>query len=208
MKIVVSGTKSLFEELAERTTGSSVRMIYVETADEFLNHADADGYVDLGFENSTERKKLLTTVLPKLVFINSVSWPLTETNDSFVRINGWTTFLKRPIIEASANDIIRNKAEQVLVSLNKKIDWVPDIPGFISARVISMIVNEAYFALEEGVSTKAEIDIAMKLGTNYPYGPFEWSEKMGLKNIYELLTALSKTNSRYKPASLLTKEAT
>jgi 3-hydroxybutyryl-CoA dehydrogenase len=208
MKIVVSGTKSLFEELVEGTKGSSVRTIYVETADEFLNHADADAYFDLGFENSTGRKKLLSTVLPKLVFINAVSYSLTETNDSFVRINGWTTFLKRSIIEASADNIVQNKAEQVLASLNKKIDWVPDIPGFISARVISMIVNEAYFALEEGVSTKAEIDIAMKLGTNYPYGPFEWSERVGLKNIYELLTALSKTNSHYKPASSLTKEAT
>jgi 3-hydroxybutyryl-CoA dehydrogenase len=203
MKIVVSGPKSLFEELVERTIASSARTIYVETADEFLDHADADAYVDLGFENNTERKKLLATVLPKPVFINSVSCSLTETNDSFVRINGWATFLKRSIIEASANDTVQNKAEQVLASLNKKIDWVVDIPGFISARVISMIINEAYFALREGVSTKAEIDIAMKLGTNYPYGPFEWSEK-----IYELLTALSKINSRYKPASLLTKEAT
>jgi len=92
--------------------------------------------------------------------------------------------------------------------LNKKIEWVPDIAGFISARVVSMIVNEAWFALEEEVSTKKEIDTAMKLGTNYPYGPFEWGEKIGLKNIYELLTVLSKTNSRYQPAALLQKEAT
>ena len=49
----------------------------------------------------------------------------------------------------------------------------PDIPGFISARVVSMIINEAYFALEEEVSSKEEIDTAMKLGTNYPYGPFD-----------------------------------
>jgi 3-hydroxyacyl-CoA dehydrogenase len=44
-----------------------------------------------------------------------------------------------------------------------------------------MIINEAYFALEDNVSTKAETDIAMKLGTNYPYGPFEWGQLIGLK---------------------------
>ena len=43
-----------------------------------------------------------------------------------------------------------------------------------------MIINEAYFTWEAGTSTKEEIDIAMKLGTGYPYGPFEWGEKIGL----------------------------
>ena len=71
-----------------------------------------------------------------------------------------------------------------------------------------MIINEGYFALQNNVSTKEEIDIAMKLGTNYPYGPFEWSKKIGLKNIYALLQKLSITDKRYTPSSLLTAEAT
>jgi 3-hydroxybutyryl-CoA dehydrogenase len=70
-----------------------------------------------------------------------------------------------------------------------------------------MIINEAYFTLDEKVSSKNEIDTAMKLGTNYPYGPFEWSEKIGLKKVYELLTTLSHSHSRYEPAALLKKEA-
>ncbi len=45
---------------------------------------------------------------------------------------------------------------------------------------MAMIINEAWHALAEEVSTKNEIDTAMKLGTNYPYGPFEWAEKIGL----------------------------
>ena len=70
-----------------------------------------------------------------------------------------------------------------------------------------MIINEAYFALEEEVSTKDEIDIAMKLGTNYPFGPFEWAERIGVENVYELLNHLSISNKRYKPSRLLQKEA-
>jgi 3-hydroxybutyryl-CoA dehydrogenase len=78
------------------------------------------------------------------------------------------------------------------------MEWVPDVPGFITARVIAMIVNEAWFALEEGISTKEDIDIAMRLGTNYPYGPFEWGNQIGLENVYALLGKLSKISKRYR----------
>ena len=70
-----------------------------------------------------------------------------------------------------------------------------------------MIINETYFALDEKVSTQDAIDVAMTLGTNYPYGPFEWSKKIGLKNVYDLLSRLSEINKRYEPASLLKKQA-
>ena len=69
-----------------------------------------------------------------------------------------------------------------------------------------MIINEAYFGLGDDLSTKAGIDTAMKLGTNYPYGPFEWCEKIGTEKIYSLLKKLEATNSRYTPAPLLAKE--
>jgi 3-hydroxybutyryl-CoA dehydrogenase len=77
----------------------------------------------------------------------------------------------------------------------------------ITARVLATIINEAYYTLGDRVSTREEIDIAMKLGTSYPYGPFEWSAKIGLKRIYELLTQLSDVDKRYTPAPLLVTEA-
>ncbi|MBL0145641.1 MAG: hypothetical protein IPP48_07655 [Chitinophagaceae bacterium] len=60
--------------------------------------------------------------------------------------------------------------------------------------------------MQDDVSTKNEIDIAMKLGTNYPYGPFEWADKIGKQNIYTLLKNLSKTESRYTPSAQLQNE--
>lgn len=78
-----------------------------------------------------------------------------------------------------------------------------DLSDQISLRIISMIVNEAYYALGDGISTKEEIDIAMKLGTNYPYGPFEWGQIIGLKKIYALLLNLGRTEERYEIAPLL-----
>ena len=93
-----------------------------------------------------------------------------------------------------------------MTAINKQIITVKDEPGLIAARTIAMLINEAYFALGEDVSTKEEIDLAMKLGTNYPYGPFEWSKKIGLKRIYMLLEKLGKTDNRYAIAPAMKSE--
>ena len=60
--------------------------------------------------------------------------------------------------------------------------------GFHYPRVISMIINEAYFALDDNLATAESIDLAMKSGVNYPLGPIEWGQKIGLKHIINLLS--------------------
>jgi 3-hydroxybutyryl-CoA dehydrogenase len=77
----------------------------------------------------------------------------------------------------------------------------------ITPRIIAMIINEAYFTLEQKVSTKEEIDLAMKLGTGYPLGPFEWSNRIGLTKVYSLLSRLNLMEPRYQPSALLKQEA-
>ncbi len=94
-----------------------------------------------------------------------------------------------------------------MASFNKTIEWTADIIGFITPRVISMLVNEAYYAISDKVTGKAAIDTAMKLGTKYPFGPFEWSEKIGINNIYKLLLQLSVEQKRYEPCDLLKQDA-
>jgi 3-hydroxybutyryl-CoA dehydrogenase len=121
-------------------------------------------------------------------------------------MNGWENMLSKPLIECAADSIIRSRAEELLDRLNKKVEWVPDEPGMVSPRVISMIINEAWFALQEGVSSREEIDIAMQLGTNYPLGPFAWGEAIGLKKIVSLLKKLAIQNPRYEVADLLLQE--
>jgi 3-hydroxybutyryl-CoA dehydrogenase len=72
-----------------------------------------------------------------------------------------------------------------------------------------MIINEAYLTVQEGTATREDIDIAMKLGTNYPYGPFEWCEKIGVQNVLAILNAAyaDTKDERYKPSALLKKES-
>jgi len=143
-----------------------------------------------------------------LFFFNAVT-DIAESHPAHtIRFNGWPGFISGPLLEAaSSNEADKLKAAFVLDFFSKKPEWVTDQPGFISARVLAAVINEAWLTLEEGVSTKEAIDTAMKLGTNYPFGPFEWTEKIGAGNIAGLLTLLAETAPRYQPAPLLIKEA-
>jgi len=206
MQVVVLGNDDLKAELLQDTTVSGAELVWVADAASFLNYPNADAFIDLLYDGSVERKSILRR-LPALVFINSVTETLATINEKFIRINGWPTFLNGRQIEAAClEEAPKEKAEKVFSQLGKEITWLPDVPGFVTPRVVSMIINEAFLALEEGVSTPAEIDTAMKLGTAYPYGPFEWSKKIGLQPIATLLQTLSTTQPRYTPAPLLLRE--
>ncbi|HLG40924.1 MAG TPA: 3-hydroxyacyl-CoA dehydrogenase family protein [Chitinophagaceae bacterium] len=205
MKIILLCNTEQQEELTAQGLHASAELIYADDAAS-LTVNEADACVDLLFDNSSERIKKLSNLRTEVIAVNSVVNTLKELPSGYVRINGWNTFLKRPLIEAAGHDSLKKKTEQLFSSFNKKVEWIPDIPGFISARVLASIINEAYFAFQEQVSTKEEIDIAMRLGTNYPFGPFEWSQKIGLKKIYHLLTRLSENQKRYTPAESLRNE--
>lgn len=205
MKIAVITNDTLKEEWVAQGLQEAVT---IEWITEPKSVDGSDCYIDLLFNTDADRINKLIKLQPALVIVNSVIATLKDLPENFIRINSWPTFLRRPLVEASCNNNdLRSKAEKIFASFNKSTDWVPDVTGFITARIISMIINEAYFTLDEKVSSKNEIDTAMKLGTNYPFGPFEWSETIGLENVLELLITLSKNNTRYEPAALLKKEA-
>ena len=165
-----------------------------------------DACIDLLFDNTQSRIKQLQDLNIPLVIINSVTSTLEQLGGDFIRINGWNSFIKRQVMEAAGkNEVLKTQAEELFSNLGRTVEWTPDVPGFISARVIATIINEAFLAVEEKVSVEKEIDTAMKLGTNYPYGPFEWGEKIGLGKVVSLLEVLEKEQIRYKPCPLLKK---
>ena len=105
------------------------------------------------------------------VFVNAVVTTSAQLPMNAVRINAWNSFLNRPVWEVVfASDQWKERTIELLDAMGRKTILVPDEPGLIAARVIAMIINEAFFALGEDISSKTEIDIAMKLGTNYPFG--------------------------------------
>lgn len=115
-----------------------------------------------------------------------------------LRFNAWPGFLQRNVWEIAGAESDESKA--VLTGINKEAIFVKDEPGLVSARILSMIINEAFFALGDDISSKAEIDTAMKLGTNYPMGPFDWAAKIGERKVLQLLQTLSAEDKRYRPA--------
>lgn len=197
-------------ELLSLPINNVMRIKWIKAIADINADESFDACIDLLFDNNPRKIEWLKNLCAAstgqfpLIIINAVNIPLKDIQQDFVRINAWNTFLKRPVIEAAAlNSILKPKAEELFSNLGRKTEWVPDITGFITPRVVASIINEAFFALEEKVSTEEEIDTAMKTGTNYPYGPFEWSKKIGLQHIYSLLTALSKEQNRYRPSALL-----
>ena len=209
MKIIVLGANEQQEEFRRKQLPPGAEVFFISSAEELKSAPPAFVIFDLSFEPPAERIEILSS-LNKPIIINSVVNTLKGLSlpENFIRINAWPGFLSRDIIEvASGYDSQKQTIETIFQLLQWPYQLTPDTPGMLSTRVIAMIVNEAYFALGENVSTKEEIDTAMKLGTSYPYGPFEWSEKIGLKNIYKLLCKLSSTSKRYAIATLLEWEA-
>jgi 3-hydroxybutyryl-CoA dehydrogenase len=200
--IVVAASDEQWNELTGSRPG--INWQRVENAASFSQYKDAGAFFSLHNDEIFPEFEFLKAP----VFINSVVQTLTDLfpPPNVYRINGWVTFLNRSVWEiAGAAD---EEIETIFKSLGIRPSFVKDEPGYISARVIAMIINEAYFALEDDVSSKAEIDTAMKLGTNYPLGPFEWASKIGTGNVLALLQKLYVTDSRYKPSEFLIKEAT
>jgi len=208
MKAAILGSSEVQKKMQAKLVASDIQLVFADSVDNLLLETSADIYFDFGFQMSRERINMLSSLLPRPVFVNSVINTLDEIGFPFIRINAWPTFFEREIWEIAVN--AKPAAESAInffEKLNLNFQITPDITGMISARIIAMIINEAYYTLQENVSSKDEIDIAMKLGTNYPFGPFEWSRKIGLKNIYELLLALEKNDHRYIIAALLAQEA-
>ena len=81
-------------------------------------------------------------------------------------------------------------------------------PDAIAERVILAIVNEAYRAAGDGVASEADIDQAMRLGANHPFGPFEWARRSGVHEVVVMLDGLSDEDAdTFRPALPLLREA-
>jgi 3-hydroxybutyryl-CoA dehydrogenase len=97
---------------------------------------------------------------------------------------------------AAAADVGRRMGKEVVV--------IRESPGFITSRINAMIGNEAFYMLQEGIASAADIDKALKLGLNHPMGPFELVDLVGLDTRLHILEYLHRTlGEKYRPAPLL-----
>lgn len=138
-----------------------------------------DILINFGFSSKEEKKKLLRETADKRVYMDLSCFDPEEFYQEFPQLKG--AFAALFCDESKKLEIHFREREEKVLSKLRELEFTPIETtivscGFIFPRTIAQIINEAYFALEEGVASQEDIDRAMKFGVNYPKGPFEWGK--------------------------------
>ncbi len=192
----------------------------IKTSTNLDELGDCDLVIEAVSENINIKKQLfekLDTILKKdcIIASNTSTLPIIQLATITSRpenVVGIHFFNPAPVMKLV--EIIKSlttskqtvkKAEEFTLSLGKDPVVTKDRPGFIVNRILLPMLNEAVFALEEGMGTAQDIDKAMKLGTNHPMGPLELIDLIGLDVILDILDVLFEEfkDSKYRAAPFL-----
>ncbi|MYW19667.1 3-hydroxyacyl-CoA dehydrogenase [Streptomyces sp. SID2955] len=101
------------------------------------------------------------------------------------------------------------EATGLFQALGKEVSVIGDVPGMIVARTVARIIDLAHDAVAKGVATEEDIDTAMRLGVNYPLGPFEWDRALGSEFAFDVLDEMHERDpsGRYAPSLALYRHA-
>jgi hypothetical protein len=163
--------------------------------------------LNFGFGTKEEKKKVLSENSEKKIFMDLSCYDPSEFYSEYKNLKG--TFAALFCDELKKIEIHFKEKDQIVLNKLVELGFTPIETsivscGFVFPRTIVQIINEAYFALEEGVAKKEDINRAMKFGVNYPKGPFEWSEGKEIYVLTLLQELFQKTqDKRYIPSKLL-----
>jgi len=214
MKILARGEKIRTEELKLKLSSIVCDLKIIDDTDlSSANLNDYDLIFDLDFDEHQEQLNFYSG-LNVPVIVSCVKAQLAKAvhdygkkiNCTLIGMNCLPTFINRELSEVSLFDSTsKPKLEALMQQLNWKYKLIEDRVGMVTPRIIFMIINEACYTVQEGTASLEDIDISMKLGTNYPFGPFEWANKIGVKHVYETLEAIytDTHDERYKICPLL-----
>ncbi|MGE7664404.1 3-hydroxybutyryl-CoA dehydrogenase [Ureibacillus composti] len=182
--------------------------------------------VDLVIEAATENMDIKQSIFKELDAIapqhailatNTSSLPITEiaaVTERPEQVIGMHFMNPVPVMKLvevirglATTDEVYKEIEQMTIQLEKTPVEVNDFPGFISNRILLPMINEAIYALYEGVATKEAIDDVMKLGMNHPMGPLTLADFIGLDTCLYIMEILHDGlgDSKYRPCPLLRK---
>ncbi|MEO8514250.1 MAG: 3-hydroxyacyl-CoA dehydrogenase family protein, partial [Ignavibacteria bacterium] len=176
-KVYLTGSESINSEIKEFLDGKVEFTETIESAGIIINTTNFPEY------EKTEELQYIESHSPKNIPILTSSLCISVSNQCTLQVNPerligiglYDTFSKANRIEIAPSKItdstILKNAESFLTEAGISYSIVPDRVGMIFPRIVSMIINEAAQVYSEQVASKEDIDTAMKLGTNYPYGP-------------------------------------
>lgn len=203
-------TKKIKQQIVSRIT----------TSTNLEELGDCDLVIEAVSENINIKKQLfekLDTILKKgcIIASNTSTLPIiqlamiTNRPENVVGIHFFNPAPVMKLVEIikslTTSDQTVQKAKEFTLSLGKDPVITKDRPGFIVNRILLPMLNEAVFALEEGMGTAQDIDKAMKLGTNHPMGPLELIDLIGLDVILDILDVLFEEfkDPKYRACPLL-----
>jgi 3-hydroxybutyryl-CoA dehydrogenase len=212
--VVLSGPKMAAEfkqKFPEGKEGIAYTFLHTHSLlDEQLKPSDI--VFDFLLHEQPERLSLYAP--EQIVFCNAVTIQLAalvhqadlENPCTLIGFNGLPTLFNRSVLEVSLlNKQDESKLKEICDALGTEYLLVDDRVGMVTPRMICMIINEAFYTLQEKTAEPDDIDLGMKLGTNYPKGPFEWASQIGIANVYNVLKSVydDTKEERYKICPLL-----
>jgi 3-hydroxybutyryl-CoA dehydrogenase len=109
----------------------------------------------------------------------------------------------------TTHDFAATALDECFARLGFVREWVEDAPGLVLGRIVSQLVNEAAFAIGEGVGSADDVDTGLTLGLSHPRGPVAWSDALGVDHVLAVLDGLweERREERYRAAPLLRRAA-
>ena len=197
-------------------------MALVSTSADYASFAECDFVIEAATEKEDVKRAIYRAAVPHLkpsciLASNTSSLSITRLGASTDRperfigmhfMNPVPVMKLVEVIRGIATDEPTFQAVQALAArLGKTATISEDFPGFIVNRILVPMINEAVYALHEGVGSVTSIDSALKLGANHPMGPLELADFIGLDTCLSIMQVLHEglADSKYRPCPLLVK---